>query len=274
MMPTQLLIVDLFVRYGFQVLGAVVIMAVGALVARWIGGLINARLQRYTMEPPLRILIVRVARVVVMLLALLVALDKFGFQVAPLVAGIGIAGLGIGIALQGVFGNIIAGLTIIFTRPFRVGEYVELLGVHGEVMTIELFSTTLRHPDHSRVIVPNRKIVGEILHNFGTTRQLRLAVTVPHDADLARAIAAAHDVLAANARVLREPAAIVGVDQVGESAIRISVRPWVRVPDAVATEIEINQMLVERLREHGVEFPVPHYEVRLLDGAAAATARQ
>jgi small conductance mechanosensitive channel len=125
----------------------------------------------------------------VLLFAIIVALDKFGFQIAPLVAGIGVAGLGLGFALQGVLSNVIAGLTIIFTKPFRVGEHIEIVGVRGDVTTIELFSTTLVHPDRSRIIIPNRKIVGEILHNFGTLRQIHLAVMVPHDTDLAKALA-------------------------------------------------------------------------------------
>src|SRR5688572_21718561 len=116
------IVVDLAIRYGFQVVGALVILAVGAILGRWLGGVIDRRLQTRSMEPPMRLLIVRVLRVVVMLFAVVVALDKFGFQIAPLVAGIGVVGLGIGIALQGVLGNVVAGLSIIFTKPFRVGE--------------------------------------------------------------------------------------------------------------------------------------------------------
>src|SRR5205085_7688080 len=127
--------------------------------------------------------------IVGMLFALVLAVDKFGFQVAPLVAGIGVAGLGIGLAFQGVLSNIVAGLTIIVTKPFRIGEYIEVVGVHGDVVAIELSSTTLLHPDRSRVIIPNRKIVGEILHNFGTMRQVRLAVGVPRSVDLPAALA-------------------------------------------------------------------------------------
>lgn len=92
-------------------------------------------------------------------------------------AGIGVAGLGLGIALQGVLGNLVAGLNIIFTKPFRVGEHIAVAGVHGDVAAIQLTATTLVHADRSRVIVPNRKIVGEILHNFGLMRQLSLSVS-------------------------------------------------------------------------------------------------
>jgi len=204
-MPAQDLIIDLAIRYGFQVLGAFVILGVGLAVAWWVGNVVERPLTRMALEPPMRRLMVRVVRVVVLLFALVIALDKFGFQIAPLVAGIGVAGLGIGIALQGVLGNVIAGLTIIFTKPFRVGEHVEVVGMKGDVHTIELFSTTLLHPDRSRIIIPNRKIVGEILHNFGNTRQIHLAVMVPHGSDLAAVLAMVREVVVANSRVLTDP---------------------------------------------------------------------
>ena len=140
-MPTSMLAAkevttDLLIRYGFQLLGAVVVLVAGALLARWVGNTTGKWLETRRMEPPVRTLIVRVVRVVVMVFTLVVALDKFGFQIAPLVAGIGVAGLGIGIALQGVLGNVIAGLTIIFTKPFRVGEHIEIVGMKGDVHTI------------------------------------------------------------------------------------------------------------------------------------------
>src|SRR5207247_601438 len=99
-MPATDLIVDLFIRYGFQVLGALVILVVGAIVARWTGRVLDRRLQMQAMEPPMRVLLVRFVKILVLLFAFVVALDKFGFQVAPLVAGIGVAGLGVGLAMQ------------------------------------------------------------------------------------------------------------------------------------------------------------------------------
>jgi small conductance mechanosensitive channel len=245
---TRDLVIDLAVRYGFQVLGALVVLGAGLALAHWVGGLVDRWLQRQTMEPPMRRLTVRVVRAVVLLFALVLALDKFGFQIAPLVAGIGVAGLGIGIALQGVLSNVVAGLTIIFTKPFRVGEYVSLLGVHGEVIAIELFSTTLMHPDRSLVVIPNRKIVGEILHNFGAMRQLLLTLRVPYDADLGAVLAAAREVTVAHPRVLREPPPVIGVTEVGPLGVRLSVQPWVAVPDVVPAQAELYRALLERFR--------------------------
>jgi len=246
------IVVDLAIRYGFQVLGALVVLAAGVILGRWLGGMIDHRLQTRAMEPPMRLLIVRVLRILVMLFAVVVALDKFGFQIAPLVAGIGVAGLGVGIAMQGVLGNVVAGLSIIFTKPFRVGEYIEIAGVRGDVASIELFSTTLLHPDRSRVIIPNSKIVGEILHNFGTMRQVHLTVTVPLSTDVSAALAAATDVVTRNERVLKDPAAVVGIVQIGDGGIKIGVNPWVKVVDVAAAEGELNRSLAEQFQGRGL----------------------
>ena len=274
-MPAKELILDLAIRYGFQVLGALVILGGGILLAWWVGSLTERPLRRLAMEPPMRKLIVRVVRLVVLLFAMVVALDKFGFQIAPLVAGIGVAGLGIGIALQGVLSNVVAGLTIIFTKPFRVGEYIEIAGVNGDVAAIELFSTTLVHFDNSRIIVPNRKIVGEILHNFGTTRQLHLALMVPHGSDLTGVLAVAREAVAANRRVLADPAPVIGIAQIEIAGIRISVDPWVRVSDVRETEAELYKALAERFHAAGVGVPLPRHEVRLVDApSGAAMLRQ
>jgi small conductance mechanosensitive channel len=267
-MPARDLIVDLVVRYGFQVLGAIVILAAGIVLARWTGRIVERRLLRQDMEPPMRQLLIRTLRVVVMLFALVVALDKFGFQIAPLVAGIGVAGLGLGIALQGVLGNLMAGLNIIFTKPFRVGEHISVAGVHGDVTAIELTATTLVHADRSRVIVPNRKIVGEILHNFGTTRQLNLSVAVANPGDVSVLLAGVRQVVMLNPRVLKDPMPVIGIVQITDGGVKIAVQPWVRVSDVGVADGELYQALLEHLRARGVSGAAMQlHEVRVVNGA-------
>src|SRR3989441_2368605 len=224
-MAVKDIVLDLAVRYGFQVIGALVILAAGAIVARWVGHLVDQRLQKQ-MEPPMRLLIVRVLKIVVMLFATVVALDKFGFQIAPLVAGIGVAGLGVGFALQGVLSNLVAGLTIIFTKPFRVGEYVELLGVTGQVTSVQLFTTTLLHTDCSRIVIPNRKIVGEILHNYGTVRQLDLSVGVGYGTNIKEVLAVVRQIVERNPRVLKDPVSAGALNFVGHLYVSSCVKTW------------------------------------------------
>jgi small conductance mechanosensitive channel len=132
------------------------------------------------------------------------------------------------------------------------------------VITIDIFSTTLLHPDRSRVVIPNRKIVGEILHNFGSIRQLSLSVGVSYATDLTHALTIAKDLLARNPRVLKEPGAAVGISQLGDSAITISIQPWVRSSDFAPAQGELNQAIIERFRDAHIAIPFPQHEVRLL----------
>lgn len=263
-MPAPDVVMELIVRYGFKVLGAVVILAIGAFVARSVGKFAQQWLDRQEMEPPVRLLLVRLVKGIVLLFALLAALDQIGVQIAPLIAGIGVAGLGIGIALQGVLSNVMAGLSIIFTKPYRVGEHISLLGVHGDVVKIDIFTTTLVHPDRSRVVIPNRKIVGEILHNFSTIRQLHLSVGVSYKTDLTQALALVRDILAQNPRVLKDPVPVVGISQLGDSAVTLTIEPWTSVASYVAVQAELNQAIIERFRAAQIEIPFPQHEVRLL----------
>jgi small conductance mechanosensitive channel len=257
--------INFVVQYGFQIVGALFILAGGFFLAKWIGNLLMRTLMRREMEPPVRTLIVRIVRLVIFGLTMVIALDKFGVPVTSLIAGIGVAGVGVGLAMQGVLGNLIAGLFIIIVKPFRVGEYVELLGVQGEVRTIELFSTVLLHPDRSRVVVPNRKIVGEILHNFGTMRQFTLKFSVAYNTNISQAIALIREVVVNHPRVIKDPTPGVGISEFGDSAIVLSVSPWVAVKDYGAAQGELNQSIFQRLLDAKITMPFPQHEIRILN---------
>jgi small conductance mechanosensitive channel len=251
---------------GFSLLGAMLVIMVGLFATHFIGKLLSTWLSRRQMEPPLRMLLTRVAKLLVIALAALIAIGTLGVQIMPLVAGLSVIGVGVGLAMQGVLGNLVSGLLIIFTKPFRVGEYIDIIGEQGQVDTIELFNTVLLHPDRSRVIIPNRKIVGEVLHNYGTIRQLDLSVGVAYDTDLSRALAAVREVLSQNSRVLKELTPGVGVVMLGDSSINIAIRPWVAITDFGAARTEIYEGLVEKFRKASISIPFPQREIRVLNG--------
>ena len=261
-------VLDLAIKFGPRLFIAVVVLVAGVFVGRWLGRMVDRMLRRLELDLPIRQLMVRVVRVLVLLLFGIMALQNLGVELLPLIAGLSVAGAGIALAMQGVLGNMVAGLTIIFTRPFRVGEYVSIVGVEGKVEAIALFNTTLSHWDLSRVVIPNRKIVGEILHNYGNLRQVDVSVGVAYDTDLNRAISTIHEVLQANARVLKEPAPVIQVALLADSSVNIAVKPWVGVPDYVAATGEINRALLEAFRERRIVIPFPQQEVRILANAA------
>jgi len=260
--------VEFLTEYGFQIIGALIILAIGCIVAWWIGRLFRKWLEKKHVEPPICMLTVRVTRLLIFGLALVLALDKFGVPIAPMIAGIGVAGVGIGLAMQGVLGNLVAGLTIIFTKPFRFGEYIEIAGVQGQVTSIELFTTTLLHADHSQVVIPNRKIVGEILHNYGHIRQLNLSVGVGYGTNINTAVTIVRGVLSRNARVLKEPTPAVGITMLADSSINFAICPWTAVADYGPAQTEIYQAIVEQFRANNIQIPFPQREVRTLSNPA------
>jgi small conductance mechanosensitive channel len=257
-------VIDLGIKFGPKVMVAVLIIVAGYFASRWVGRMMYGGLLRIELEPPVRDLLVRVVRLLVVGLFAIMALQNLGVELLPLIAGVGLAGAGIALAMQGVLGNLVAGLTIIFTRPFRVGEYISMLGVEGQVETISLFNSVLSHPDLSRVVIPNRKIVGEILHNYGRIRQRNFVVGVAYDTDLNKALAAINEILQANPRVLKDPAPVIAVGVLADSSINIAVNPWLSVADYGAAAGEINKAIVEIFRARAITIPFPQREVRML----------
>jgi small conductance mechanosensitive channel len=260
-------VLDLAIRFGPKLLIAILILAAGFAVSRWVSRWFLRGLSHVELEPPVRTLLARVAWALTLSVFVILALQNLGVELLPLIAGLGVAGAGVALATQGVLSNVVAGLSIIFTKPFRIGEYISIAGEEGVVSAITLFNTTLTHVDHSRVVIPNRKIVGDILHNSGNIRQLDIAVGVAYDSDMNAAVAAINEVLAANPRVLKDPPPVVQPIQLGDWAVNIGVRPWVLVPDYVAASGEINGAILESFRHRGIIMPFPQREVKLIGNA-------
>jgi small conductance mechanosensitive channel len=257
-------IIDLLIQFGPRLLAAILIIVAGVIVGGWVERWLLRALHRFELEPPLKTLLSRLTRALVLLLFVVMALQNLGVQLLPLVAGLGVAGAGIALAMQGVLSNIVAGLSIILTKPFRVGQYIAVTGVEGQVETVSLFSTILLHADRSRIVVPNRKIVGEILHNYGHIRQVNIEVGVAYDTDLSVVLRLIQGVVQANPRVLKDVPPSIGVAKLGESAVGISIQPWVSVSDYGAATGEITRATLEALRAQRIGMPFPQREVRLL----------
>lgn len=271
-MPNQLSIIeqaqntliDLGIKFGPKVVVAILILIVGFYTGRWVGSIFHRWLSKLQLEPPVLLLLVRAVRLMVVGLSLIMALQNLGVELLPLIAGLGVAGAGVALAMQGVLSNLAAGFTIIFTQPFRVGEYIAIVGVEGQVEEIDLFSTKLSQADHSMVVVPNRKIVGEILHNYGHIRQLDLRVAIAQADDLERALTAIAEVVKSNSRVLGQPAAFIGVRNLTDASIGIAVKPWVKAPDYGSVGAEINRAIIDKIRAAGVDYPPSERKIRIV----------
>lgn len=242
-------------------------LLLGIVIARWAGAALRRALERQTLDPPVRALLVKVTRLLIFGLALTCGLEVAGFPMTAILSGIGVLGVGVGFGMQGLVSNMIAGLTLIVTRPFRVGEYISVLNVQGTVSHIDLVSTTLIHNDKSKVMIPNHKIIGEIVQNYGTVRQVPLSVGVGYQTDLKHAQQLVQEVLAQNKRVLAEPRAAIIVGALQDSSIAINIYAWVKLNDFGAAQSELSQAIVECFRENQIEIPFPQREIRVLNAA-------
>ncbi|UCV05011.1 mechanosensitive ion channel family protein [Dechloromonas denitrificans] len=259
---------DMAIRFGPKLVVAIIILVAGYMVGRWVGNLLERLLVRLNLEAPVRSLLVRIAQLVILGLFAIMALQNLGVELLPLIAGLGVAGAGVALAMQGILGNIVAGLTIIFTRPFHVGDYISIAKEEGEVLDISLFSTTLGHTDLSKVVIPNRKIVGEILHNYGRIRRLNIALGVSYQTDVNVALRLISEILQANPRVLKDPVPQLGVTRLAESGVTIGVTPWVSVPDYDAVISEVNQTILETFAARNIVIALPQCEIRMLGNSA------
>ncbi|HTY94242.1 MAG TPA: mechanosensitive ion channel [Steroidobacteraceae bacterium] len=261
-------IIDLLIQFGPKLLTAILIIIAGVIVGGWVERWLLRALQRFEFEPPLRQLLSRATRALVLLLFVVMALQNLGVQLLPLVAGLGVAGAGIALAMQGVLSNIVAGLSIILTKPYRVGQFIQVAGVDGQVEQVTLFSTILLHADRSKVVIPNRKIVGEILHNYGQIRQVTVQVGVAYDTDINAVLEIIRAVVQSNPKVIKDVAPVIGVARLADSAVQISIQPWVSVDDYPLATAEITRATLEALRAHRINLPLPQREVRLLSTPA------
>lgn len=252
------------VVFGPKLLVAAIIMVAGYYVGNWLGRFVERGLARLDLDLSLSHLIVKIVRLLVLVLFLVIALQNLGIQLLPLIAGLGVAGAGVALAMQGILSSMVAGFVIIFTHPFRIGEYISIVGVEGTVEDITLFNTILSHTDASRVVIPNRKIVGEILHNFGHIRQVDISVNVGYDADLNGVFGTVQEILCANRHVLQEPAPVIQVQTLDRASVTIGVKPWVAVPDYVDAVGEINKQILEVFREREIVIPFPRSDVRII----------
>jgi len=260
--------IDLAIKFAPRLLVAVLILAAGYFAGRWAGRALSRALERAHLEPPVRGLLARVTGALVFALFAIMALQNLGVELLPLVAGLGIAGAGVALAMQGVLGNGVAGLMIMLSRPFKVGDFISVAGEQGAVEDISLFSTILGHADASKVVIPNRKIVGEILHNYHAIRQLSIEVGVSYKTDIVAAVETIREILRANPRVLKDPDPVVGIARLRDSCVVLAVAPWVQAGDYGPAGAEVNQAILEAFRARDIVIPAPQREVRVLSTTA------
>jgi len=258
-------IVEFLVNYSFQVLGGFIILGlgwfVGGKVANWVLKLMQGKRVDITVSK----FTAGIVKLMVIIFAAIVALGKFGINIAPIIAGISVIGFAASFALQGPLSNYAAGITLIFTKPFKVGDIVEVAGVNGEIVDIMLPRTEMKTVDGVKIVVPNHHIIGEIIQNYSDWMKLDLTLGISYNSDIDTAINVIKKVLNDNDRVSKEKDPRVGVAEFADSSINITARCWTRQVDHYEALFEVNKAIFDEFAKSNIEIPFPQRDVHVFD---------
>ncbi|MEI2386399.1 mechanosensitive ion channel domain-containing protein [Breoghania sp. JC706] len=250
--------------YGLNVIYAIIILFVGWWAASKIAGSVRRACERSRhVDETITGFASSITRYAIIALVIITVLQLFGFQTTSLVAVIGAASLAIGLALQGTLSNLAAGVMLLFFRPFKVGDYVELAGNAGTVKNLTMFFTELATADNVMIIIPNGDVWGSAVTNYSAhpTRRCDITVGISYDDDMDTAKEVFHKVIAEESRILADPEPFVEITNLGDSSVDVTLRVWTLSSDLWAVRWFLIKRLKEALDEAGISIPYPHMQV-------------
>ena len=244
---------------------ALAIYFIGRWILRRIVRLLDLALEHRRVDISLRSFMRNTVRVIFTLLLVLIVVSTLGVNVTSLIAVFSAATLAIGMALSGTAQNFAGGVMILLMKPYRVGDYISAQGQSGTVREIKLFSTVITTADNQTIYIPNNSIATAIIDNFSTsdTRRVDWTIGISYGDDVDAARAAILAILAADSRVLGDPAPVVWVAALADSSVNLSARAWVKNADYWNVFFENNEKFYKQLPEKGINFPFPQMDVHV-----------
>ena len=251
------------VTYSVHIIGGCVILIASWVLSNFAARLVQRTIDANKIDVSIIKFLAQAARMAILALGVLMTLSSFGVQIAPLVAGLSVAGVGAGLALQGPLSNYASGAALIFTKPFKVGDIIEVKGHQGEVRDISLPRTELFGLDGSTIVIPNKHIIGEVVKNFSATRSLEINVGVSYDSDVNKALAVMEGIIKAEGRIPNKEGYALGIKEFADSAVNLQA--FVRVPQAkyAAVKFAVNKAILDQFRAQGIVIPNPQRDVHI-----------
>ena len=260
------LIVEFAVKYGFQVIYAIIILIIGLIIARWLSKMVVRVCESRNLDITLSRFLGNVVRLTVIGFVLIVVLGKFGITMTPFIAAIGAVAFGSSLALAGLLSNYGAGLSIIITRPFVVNDTIQIQGVSGVVEEIGLAATRLSTEDGEQITIPNKHIVGEILINSFENKVVEASIGISYDDDAPKAIDTIQAALQQIPEIVTEPAPQIGIEEFADSSVNIGMRYWVPTKQYFQTLYQANLAVYSALEQAGITIPFPQRDIHMSGG--------
>lgn len=257
-------IVEFLAAYSMQIIGALLIFAIGVYASRFVHKFMLKILTKYNLDITLRNFIANFFKFLVIGVMAIIAVGKLGISIAPFVAALGAISLTAGLALQGSVSNFAAGIVLIATKPFKIGDTITVHDNYGEVEDIKLAYTVLINEDGETITIPNKYMIGDILVNSYEYRLVEGSIGVAYSSDVHKSITLIQEVLHSNDGVSNTNRPIVGVQNFGDSAVEIGYRYWVPTKSYFKVQYQINLMIFEKFNKADIEIPFPQREVKII----------
>jgi len=244
---------------------ALAIFIIGRIVADTIVNIVRKLLKKTGTDDMLTNFVCSISKAVLMLFIVIAALNQLGIDTTSFIALIGAAGLAVGLSLQSTLQNFAAGVMLIMFKPFKLGDFIEAGGSAGVVEKITIFNTVMRTGDNREIIVPNGAIYGGTITNNSArdTRRIDMVFGIGYDDDLKKSKALLNDILAADERILKEPAALVAVAELADSSVNFNVRPWVKSGDYWGVLFDVTEKVKLTFDENNISIPYPQMDIHM-----------
>ena len=253
----------LLLSYAVNIVAAIAIIILGMIIARIISNAINRLMLARHIDATVADFLSALVRYGLIAFTLIAALGRVGVQTASVIAVLGAAGLAVGLALQGSLSNLAAGVLLVTFRPFRAGEYVDLGGVAGTVLHVQIFSTTLRSADGRFVVIPNGKIIANNIINFSRepVRRNEFIIGVDYSADIDLVRKLLTEIIESDDRILKDREMTVRMNELGASSVNFVIRVWSNSGDLQSVYWDVLERIKKTFDAHGISFPYPQMDV-------------
>ena len=254
------------IPWSINIFFALAIFIVGRWVIKVVVNLLKKVLQKSKMDVILVNFVSSIVKSLLLLFVIIAALDQLGVNTTSLIAVLGAAGLAVGLALQGSLQNFAAGVMLIIFRPFKTGDFVEAGGTMGIIESISIFTTIMRTGDNREVIVPNGAIFSGTITNYSAraTRRIDMVFGIGYGDDIKKAKEIMEQVISADDRVLKEPAPLIAVAELGASSVDFNVRPWVNTGDYWAVKFDLTEKIKLAFDENSISIPYPQMDLHMI----------
>lgn len=257
------LTIEFLTNYSFQIIGALIIVVIGWFFSKYIFNLLIRFFSTHDFDVTLGKFVANGIRILVFGAMVIVAIGKLGISIAPFLAAVGAIFLTAGLALQGTVANFAAGISLVISRPFKIGDTISVNNIYGVVEEIKLAYTTLRTEDEEMITVPNKNMIGEVIVNSYDYRIVESSVGISYHDDAEKTIALIKNVIDGFENLSGDNKSIVGIQNFGDNAVEIGMRYWVPTRNYFKTQYEVNLAVYKALNDAKVTIPYPQRDIHL-----------